>query len=79
MDKTGKRGLKADGRQFFAWSKETRTFSSPVDDAPPKSRMVKCSEYDAKFFNFMFDPAGWPMELNRLSAVLFRRDNVIAK
>ena len=79
IDETGKRGLKAEGKQFFAWSKEARKFSVPADDAPPKSRMVRCSEYDAKFFNFKSDPADWPAELNRLSDVLLGRDGVIAK
>ena len=79
IDETGKRGLKAEGGQFFVWSKETRKFSVPVDDAPPKSRMLRCSEYDAKFFNFKSDPADWPTELNRLSDVLFGRNDAIAK
>lgn len=79
IDETGKRGLKAEGRQFFAWSKETRKFSVPVDDAPPKSRMLRCSEYDAKFFNYKSDPADWSAELVRLSDVLFGRNDAIAK
>lgn len=77
IDETGKRGLKAEGKRFFAWSKEARKFSVPVDDAPPKSRMLRCSEYDAKFFNFKADPADWPAELNRMSDVLFGRNEVI--
>lgn len=60
IDEAGKRGLMADGKQFFAWSRETRKFSVPVDDAPPKSRMLRSSEYDAKFFNYKSDPADCP-------------------
>lgn len=59
IDETGKRGLKAEGRQFFAWSKDTRKFSVPVDDAPPKSRMRRCSEFEAKKFNFLSDETDW--------------------
>ena len=79
IDEAGKRGLMADGKQFFAWSRETRKFSVPVDDAPPKSRMLRSSEYDAKFFNYKSDPADWPAELNRLSEILFGRGKAIAK
>ena len=66
IDETGKRGLKAEGRQFFAWSKETRKFSVPVDDAPPKSRMERCSEFEAKKFNFDSDKENWTRRIDDL-------------
>ena len=47
IDETGKRGLKAEGKQFFAWDFDARKFVSSVDDAPPKSRMTLCSEFEA--------------------------------
>ena len=79
IDEAGRRGLKAEGRQFFGWSRESRKFSVPVDDAPPKGRMKKCLEYDAKFFNFMSAPVDWKTEVFRLSDMLIGRDDVIAK
>lgn len=79
IDEAGKRGLKAEGKLFFAWDTETRKFSVSVDDAPPKSRMRRCSEYEAKVFNFESDPADWPAEIKRLSNVLADRDQVIAE
>lgn len=66
IDETGKRGLKAEGKQFFAWSKETRKFSVPVDDAPPKSRMERCSEFEAKKFNFDSDKENWTRRIDDL-------------
>ena len=51
IDEAGKRGLKAEGKQFFAWDYDARKFALPVDDAPPKSRMMRCSEFEAKKFN----------------------------
>ena len=45
IDETGKRGLKVEGRQLFAWDFDARMFVSPVDDAPPKSRMKRCTEF----------------------------------
>ena len=59
IDEAGKRGLKAEGRQFFAWDFDARKFVSPVDDAPPKSRMRRCSEFEAKKFNFLSDEIDW--------------------
>lgn len=47
IDETGKRGLKAEGKQFLAWDFDARKFVSSVDDAPPKSRMTLCSEFEA--------------------------------
>lgn len=78
IDEAGKRGLKAEGKLFFAWDKETRKFSVSVDDAPPKSRMKRCSEYEAKFFNFKSDPADWPTEINRLCNLFLERDQRIS-
>ena len=59
IDDAKKRGLKAEGRQFFAWDFDARKFVSPVDDAPPKSRMRRCSEFEAKKFNFLSDETDW--------------------
>ena len=66
IDEVGKRGLKAEGKQFFAWDFDSRKFSSPVDDAPPKSRMKRCSEFEAKVFNFESNNSGWDEEYDRL-------------
>lgn len=71
IDETGKRGLKAEGRQFFAWSMETRKFSVPVDDAPPKSRMTRCSEFEAKRFNFLSDETDWEEKIDSITAETF--------
>lgn len=69
IDETGNRGLKAEGKLFFAWNVETRKFSAPVDDAPPKSRMRRCSEFEAKYFNFLSDGAGWEVRIHDLARV----------
>ena len=66
IDETGKRGLKAEGKQFFAWDFDARKFVSPVDDAPPKSRMRRCSEFEAKKFNFDSDKTGWTGRIDDL-------------
>ena len=79
IDEAGKRGLKAEGKLFFAWDKATRKFSVSVDDAPPKSQMQRCSEFEAKSFNFKSDPADWPTEIKRLFNRLCDRDQVIAE
>lgn len=66
IDEVGKRGLKAEGRQFFAWDFDARKFVSPVDDAPPKSRMERCSEFEAKKFNFDSDKENWTRRIDDL-------------
>ena len=66
IDKTGKRGLKAEGKQFFAWDFDARKFVLPVDDAPPKSRMERCSEFQAKLFNFCANNPEWEADFDRL-------------
>ena len=67
IDEVGKRGLKAEGKQFFVWDFDARKFSSPVDDAPPKSRMRRCSEFEAKRFNFASNNPGWEDAYDRLN------------
>ena len=67
IDEAGKRGLKAEGRQFFAWDFDARKFVSPVDDAPPKSRMRRCSEFEAKEFNFLTDETDWVDEVDSIT------------
>lgn len=66
IDEAGRRGLKAEGRQFFAWDFDARKFVSPVDDAPPKSRMRRCSEFEAKKFNFDSDKTDWTNRIDDL-------------
>ena len=66
IDEAGNRGLKAEGRQFFAWDFDARKFVSPVDDAPPKSRMERCSEFEAKKFNFDSDKENWTRRIDDL-------------
>ena len=66
IDEAGKRGLKAEGKQFFAWDFDARKFASPVDDAPPKSRMRRCSEFEAKKFNFDSDEVDWTRRIDEL-------------
>ena len=66
IDEAGKRGLKAEGRQFFAWDVAAKKFASPVDDAPPKSRMRRCSEFEAKKFNFDSDKTNWTKRIDDL-------------
>ena len=69
IDEIGKRGLKAEGKQFFAWDFDARKFVQPIDDAPPKSRMRRCAEFEAKNFNFLSDDAGWEAQIRDLSHV----------
>lgn len=67
IDEAGTRGLKAEGRQFFAWDFDARKFVLPVDDAPPKSRMKRCSEFEAKKFNFLSDETDWVDEVDSIT------------
>ena len=66
IDEAGKRGLKAEGKQFFAWDFDARKFVSPVDDAPPKSRMRRCTEFEAKKFNFDSAETDWTKRIDYL-------------
>lgn len=66
IDDAGKRGLKAEGKRFFAWDFDARKFVSPVGDAPPKSRMRRCSEFEAKKFNFLSDETDWARRIDGL-------------
>ena len=66
IDEVGKRGLMAEGKKFFAWDCDARKFASPVDDAPPKSRMRRCSEFEAKNFNFLSDETDWTNRIDEL-------------
>lgn len=59
IDEAGKRGLKAEGKNFFAWDVSRRKFSFPVTDAPPKSRMERCSDFEARKFSFESAKEGW--------------------
>ena len=59
IDEAGRRGLKAEGKNFFAWDVSRRKFSIPVTDAPPKSQMTRCSDFEARMFMFESAKEGW--------------------
>ena len=59
IDEAGKRGLKAEGKNFFAWDVSRRKISIPVTDAPPKSQMTRCSDFEARMFMFESAKEGW--------------------
>lgn len=59
IDEAGKRGLKAEGKNFFAWDVSRRKFFIPVTDAPPKSQMKRCSDFEARKFMIESAKEGW--------------------
>ena len=47
--------VKAESKAIYGWNHESRRFDLPVADATPKSRMTRCSEFEARRYLFEQD------------------------
>ena len=56
IDEVKKTAVKAEGKAIYGWNHESRRFDLPVADATPKSRMSRCSEFEARRYLFEQDP-----------------------
>jgi len=77
IDETKQTAVKYEGRNAFAWNVETRRFDLPTTDVSPKSRMTRCSDFEARRYLFEHHPKGYAERLNKLSrAVVPDRDSI---
>jgi len=59
IDENKETAVKYEGRNAFTWNVSTRRFDLPVSDVSPKSRMTRCSEFEARCYLFEHDPADY--------------------
>lgn len=77
IDETKKTAVKYEGKSAFAWNVETRRFDLPTTDVSPKSRMTRCSDFEARRYLFEYHPKGYAERLNKLAeAVAIEREPV---
>ena len=55
IDEVKKTAVKAEGKAIYGWNHQSRRFDLPVADATPKSRMTRCSEFEARRYLFEQD------------------------
>ena len=67
IDETKKTAVKFEGKNAFAWNVETRRFDLPASEVAPKSRMTRCSDFEARRFLFENHPGGYVERLQKLS------------
>ena len=56
IDEIKNTAVKADGKMIYGWNRESRMFDMPIADPTPKSRMFRCSEFEARRYLFEQDP-----------------------
>ena len=56
IDEIKKTAVKAEGKAIFGWNHESHMFDMPIADATPKSRMSRCSFFEARRYLFEQDP-----------------------
>jgi len=59
IDENRRTAVKYEGKSAFTWNVSTRRFDLPVSDVSPKSRMTRCSEFEARRYLFEHDPADY--------------------
>ena len=56
IDDVKNTAVRADGKAIYGWNHESRAFDLPVANATPKSRMTRCSFFEARRYLFEQDP-----------------------
>lgn len=57
IDEAKKAAVKMEGKLAFGWNAETRRFDIPIAEVSPKSRMRRCSDFEARCYLFENDPS----------------------
>ena len=56
IDEIKNTAVKAEGKSIYGWNHESHMFDLPIADATPKSRMSRCSFFEARRYLFEQDP-----------------------